>query len=151
MRVHVLAVLLLATACIAQSQPSAQPVLDADRAFNQATQEKRLEGWMSYMADNVVLFGSDPPVVGRDAVRKFYEPNFANPDFSLTWEPTRGEVYPAGTVGYTTGRWSMRMKNAKGEAIERRGNYLTVWGKQKDGSWKVIGDGGAPDPAAKPK
>jgi ketosteroid isomerase-like protein len=139
-------ILLLATACLAQS-PSAQPVMDADRAFNQATQADRLEGWMSFMADNVVLFGVTPPVVGKDAVRKFYEPNFGNANFTLQWEPNRGEIYPAGKVGYTTGRWTLRNKTPKGEAVEIRGNYLTVWEKQKDGSWKVIADGGSADPA----
>lgn len=145
---RIAAVFLLATACLAQSAPSPQPVMDADRAFNKATQQNRLEGWMSFMADNVVLFNLDPPVVGKDAVRKFYEPVFGNPDSSLTWEPTSGDIQPSGKVGYTSGRYTLRMKSAKGDVIERHGSYLTVWGKQKDGSWKVIADGGSPDPAA---
>ena len=139
-------ILLIAASAFGQSQPSAQPVLDADRAFNQATQQNRLDGWMSFMADNVVLFGQNPPVVGKDAVRKFYEPQFSSPDFSLNWEPRSGEMQPSGRVGHTTGHWTMRMKNAKGEPVEFHGTYLTVWGKQKDGSWKVIADGGSPDP-----
>lgn len=145
------AVLVLCAASLAQSAPSAQPVLDADRAFNKATQQQRLEGWMSFMADNVVLFNLDPPVVGKEAVRKFYEPNFANPDFSLSWEPKTGEVQPSGRVGYTSGRYTLKMKSTKGDVVERHGSYLTVWGKQKDGSWKVIADGGSPDPAPPPQ
>ena len=144
---RIAAVVLLSAACLAQSAPSPQPVMDADRAFNKATQEKRIEGWMSFMADNVVLFGVTPPVVGKDAVRAFHENTFKDPNTTLTWEPTHGEIYAAGTVGYTTGRWTMRGKTAKGDTIERHGNYLTVWEKQKDGSWKVTADGGAPDPA----
>ena len=147
MRLRVFVVFVfLATACIGQEAPSQEAVLRADRAFNQATQKDRLEGWMSYMADNVVLFGQTPPVVGKDAVRKFYEPQFANPDFSLRWEPKTGELQPSGRVGYTSGRWTMRMKNGEGKPVELHGGYLTVWGKQKDGSWKVIADGGSADP-----
>lgn len=149
MRNRIVAFVLLSVACLAQSEPSAKPVMDADRAFNQATQEKRLEGWMSFMADNVVLFGVDPPVVGKDAVRKFFESQFSNADYHLDWEPTRGEIYAAGTVGYTTGRWTRRFKNPQGQMVERHGNYLTVWEKQKDGTWKVIADGGSPDPVKK--
>src|SRR4051812_11859894 len=141
--------LLVSAACFAQAPASEQAVMDADRAFNKATQEKRLEGWMSYMADNVVLFNIDPPVVGKDAVRKFYEPNFSNPNFTLTWEPTRGEMQASGKVGYTSGRWTVRIKGADGKEISRVGSYLTVWGLQKDGSWKVIADGGSPDPPKK--
>lgn len=147
MILRIFAILLLSTSSLAQSTPSAQPLLDADRAFNKATQEKRLEGWMSFMADNVVLFNLDSPVVGKEAVRKFHEPTLSNPNFTLTWEPTTGEIQPSGTVGYTSGRYTLKAKNAKGETIERHGSYLTVWGKQKDGSWKVIADGGSPDPA----
>lgn len=142
----VMAVLFAATMTIAQGAPSEKPVMDADRAFNQATQAQRLEGWMSYMADNIVLFGQMPPVVGKDAVRKFYEPQFSNADFSLSWEPSHGEMQPSGRVGYTTGRWTMKMKDSGGKPVEMHGTYLTVWGKQRDGSWKVIADGGSPDP-----
>ena len=124
--------------------------MEADRAFDKATQENRLEGWMSFMADNVVLFAVNPPIVGKEAVRKFYEPVFANASTTLTWEPKTGEVQPSGKVGYTSGRWTMHGKNPKGEAVERHGSYLTVWEKQKDGSWKVIADGGSPDPAPAP-
>jgi ketosteroid isomerase-like protein len=144
---RIVAVVLLAVSGFAQSTPSAQPVMDADRAFNQVTQEKRLEGWMSFMADSVVLFGVNPPVVGKDAVRKFYDGVFADANTTLTWEPKSGEVQPSGRVGYTSGRWTIRGKSPKGEAVERHGSYLTVWEKQKDGTWKVIADGGSPDPA----
>ena len=147
MRIRVLiTVWFLAAACFGQESPSGNPVVEADRAFNRATQQNRLEGWMSYMADNVVLFGQNPPVVGRDAVRKFYEPQFANEDFTLTWEPKSSELQPSGKVGYTSGRWTMQMKTPDGKLLEVHGSYLTVWGKQKDGSWKVIADGGSPDP-----
>ena len=146
MKLRIVAFVLLTAASFAQTTSSEKGVMEADRAFNKATQAGRLEGWMSFMADNVVLFGIKPPVVGKDAVRKFYEPNFADPDFTLTWEPNHGELYPSGKVGYTSGRWTIRMKTAKGDTIERHGSYLTVWELQKDGSWKVIADGGSPDP-----
>lgn len=145
---RMMAVLLLASACLAQTSQSEKPLMDADRAFNQATQAQRLEGWMSYMADNVVLFNITPPVVGKDAVRKFYEPVFGDASTTLTWEPTHGEMQPSGRVGYTTGRFTMKGNGPDGKPIERHGSYLTVWGKQKDGSWKVIADGGSPDPPA---
>lgn len=127
--------------------PAEQVLFDADRAFCKATIADRVEGWMRYMADDVVLFNISPPIVGKEAVRKFYEPVFANPNYSLQWEPKHGEMQPSGMVGYTTGRYTMKMKNAKGEEIVRQGSYLTVWKKQPDGSWKVIADGGSPDTA----
>ena len=55
---------------------------------------------------------------------------------TLTWAPTKGEVLGAGDVGYTTGRSVFRRKGEDGKIVERRGQYLTVWRKQPDGSGK---------------
>ena len=121
-----------------------QLLLQADRAFARDTVAKRLEGWMAYMAEDAILF-SDKPVVGTDAIRAFYQPAFANPDFILSWQATRAEMFRSGDTGYTTGRYELHAKDGKGDKVVRHGSYLTVWKKQSDGSWKVIADGGAPD------
>lgn len=121
-----------------------QLLLQADRAFARDTAAKRLEGWMEYMAEDAILF-SDKPVVGKDAIRAFYQNAFANPDFVLTWQSTHAEMFPSGDTGYTTGRYELQAKDEKGSKVVRHGSYLTVWKKQADGSWKVIADGGAPD------
>jgi ketosteroid isomerase-like protein len=52
-------------------------------------------------------------------------------------------VIGAGDVGYTTGRAVMRARNADGKVTERQTEYITVWKKQADGSWKVIFDAGS--------
>jgi len=138
-----LLVLLTCAACFAQSGPE-QALLRADREFAQATAQRRLQGWMEYMAEDAVLF-SAKPVVGKAAIREFYAGAFANPEFQLHWQPSRGEMFPSGDMGYTVGRYELRAVNAKGERAVRRGSYLTVWKKQADGSWKVVADGGSPD------
>ncbi len=129
----------------AQAKADAEPVLQADRDFNRATQAKHLEGWMEYMADNIVLGHGAQPAFGKEAVRK--EMAYLNEaDTSMTWEPTYGEVFPAGTVGFTTGKWMLKGKDKDGSEATFTGHYLTVWKKQQDGNWKVVWDGGAPDP-----
>lgn len=126
-----------------------EAIMQADRDFNKATQEKRAEGWLGYFAlDEAAI--PDPPTVGRQAITERYQKLFANPDFTLTWTPEKGEVFPAGTVGYTTGKYVARFKSKEGKQMESRGHYLTLWRKQEDGSWKIVGDSGAPDGPAKP-
>ncbi len=98
---------------------------------------------MSYMAPNVVTFG-DAGYKGLDEVRASMKQSFDNPDFKLTWEPTKAEMFPSGTMGYTVGKFTVRFPK-DGKEVSFRGTYLTVWQKQKDGSWKVVADGGAPD------
>ena len=60
----------------------------------------------------------------------------------------KGEVVGAGDLGYTTGRSILRGKGPDGKPSERRGEYLTVWRKQRDGTWKVIFDTGLDAAAA---
>ncbi len=120
-------------------------LLAADRAFAQDTAKRRLDGWMDHMADSAVLL-QPQPVVGKDAIRAFYLQAFSDPEFSLSWEPTHGEMFPSGDTGYTTGRYELHAKDKQGNRVVRHGSYLTMWRKQPDGSWKVIADGGAPDP-----
>jgi len=126
-----------------------EQIMQADRDFNKATQEKRAEGWLSYFSlDEAAL--QDPPTIGKQAITERYQKLFANPDFTLTWEPVKAEVFPAGTVGYTTGKYVARFKNKEGKRMESHGHYITLWRKQEDGSWKIVGDSGGPDGPAKP-
>jgi ketosteroid isomerase-like protein len=130
----------------AESGPE-EPLMQADRDFHEATAKRRLDGWMEYMADDVVLLGGPAPVVGKEAVRADRAHLFVdNPKLQLDWEPIRGEMFPGGGVGYTTGAWTLSGTNAKGASVTVNGRYLTVWKKQADGAWKVVWDGGAAEP-----
>ncbi len=141
----VLVTLLLAAAvCVAQTGSAA--LLKADRDFAQAVAQKGLDGWMSFMADNSVRLGA-PPVVGKEAIRAAMAESFAIPGFKLKWAPTRAAIFKGGNLGYTVGRYEATRANNRGETVTSSGSYLTVWQKQKDGSWKVVWDGGSPDPA----
>ncbi|MGI9101837.1 MAG: YybH family protein [Terriglobales bacterium] len=135
----------LAACCgcaLAQSAPeSAAPLLQADRDFNAATSARGLDGWMEFMTDETVL-QREKPYIGREAIRATMTPDWSNPDFKLTWKPESGQLFDSGTMGFTTGSWELRTKDAKDKKVGVRGQYLTVWGKQKDGSWKVLWDGG---------
>jgi uncharacterized protein (TIGR02246 family) len=104
--------------------------------------------WASYFAENGSMVGqTGAPVVGPEAIRARMEPVFANPDFSLRWQPTRAEILIPGHVGYTTGRYERRAKNKEGKVEVEHGTYVSVWRKQADGSWKIILDTGNADPA----
>lgn len=128
-----------------QAPATEDALLQADRDFNKATQEKGFEGWMQFMADDVILLRGKP-VIGKDAVRSTIKSDWDEPGYSLTWEPKRVELFKSGKMGHTSGRWTYKGKNEKGEKTTLHGDYLTVWQKQADGSWRVIYDGGTPDP-----
>lgn len=143
------ALLLLTCVCVGQTAKAPAPkpeqvLVQADRDFQRATASKRLEGWMQYMAPDAVLI-SGKPAVGTDAIREVFAPAFAKPDYQLTWEPKHAEMFASGIMGYTSGRYEQHHSGPDGKMVVVHGNYITVWKKQSDGSWKVIADGGTPD------
>jgi ketosteroid isomerase-like protein len=124
-----------------------EALLRTDREFNTATQERGGEGWAAYFAPNGVMLRANGHIIGPEAIRAAMTPVFANPDFSLTWEPSRAELSAGGRLGYTTGRYLRRTRDASGTLVEARGTYMNFWEKQPDGSWKVVADAGDPDGA----
>src|SRR5215831_5583018 len=147
--VSVLSVALAAGSAAAQApsptlQAAADQIVKSDAAFAQSVADKNREKFLSFIAD-VTTFngGSANELRGRDAVMKAWADFFAPDGPTLTWTPLKGEVIGAGDVGYTTGRSLYRQKDAAGKVTERNGQYLTVWRKQADGSWKVVFDAGS--------
>lgn len=149
--VALLAVALLAVelpAATAATPPAspADALADADRAFARDAHARGLDGWMEWFADDSTVFpGSKPPVRGKAEVRAFYESIRFDPR-TLDWTPLRGELAASGELGYTYGTWEFR-KEGK---VVGTGKYMTIWRKQKDGSWKVEADIGSDDPPPAP-
>jgi ketosteroid isomerase-like protein len=48
-------------------------------------------------------------------------------------------------LAYTVGTWQVSKKENPEEVLAT-GKYVTVWRKQKDGSWKAVADIGNDDP-----
>ena len=117
---------------------------DADLAFAKATAERRIEGWMEFFADDGAIIREGKVLSGKQSIREFYTPVFANKDFSLTWVPTKAEVAKDGTLGYTYGD-----AEAKVGSQVSRGMYVTVW-RRIGGKWKVVLDLGS-QPRQQPK
>jgi ketosteroid isomerase-like protein len=136
-----------ALTALAQSDPAAvkQALLKADRDFNAATQEHRLDGWMQYFDEDSVIQRSKP-VVGKEAIRAELKEQWDNPNFHLTWDPDEAYPMPGGKIGYTRGHWTLTSKDEKGSPEKLTGQYLTIWRMNKQGEWKIIWDGGAADP-----
>ncbi len=137
----------IASPLMAQSDPAVikEALLKADRDFNTATQENRLEGWMQAFDEDAVIQQAKP-VVGKEAIRVVEKEQWGDPNFHLTWSPDEAYPMPNGKMGYTRGHWVLTSKDEKGNPFKLTGQYLTVWRKNKQGEWKVIWDGGASDP-----
>jgi len=151
-------VLLLAGALAAgraTSGSNKDALLQADRDFNSATASKGIDGFSSFLADNVRTLREDKPVVeGKASMTEKWRPLLSNPAMSIRWEPITAAVSDHGDLGYTIGMYEITKSDAQGMRTVGTGKYVTIWRKQKDGSWKVEFDSGVPDSApgaAKPK
>jgi len=63
----------------------------------------------------------------------------------LSWYPAIADIALAGDMGYTTGPWEFRQDIHDAKAVAF-GNFLTVWKKQADGTWKFAVDLGISHP-----
>jgi ketosteroid isomerase-like protein len=126
-------------------------LLAADRAFDSATSAKKIDGFSSFLADNVSTLRADQPVLrGKAALQQEWKGLLENKSISLRWRPISAEISKSGDLGYTVGSYTITRTDDKGSAIVGTGKYLTVWRLQMDSSWKVEFDTGVPDTAPAP-
>lgn len=85
------------------------------------------------------------PLEGKKAIED-YTANHPDSAFTLEWNPLRAEVSNSGDLGYTFGGWTLKTKTKAGHDTTLYGNYITIWQKQADGSWKYVFDGGNDTP-----
>jgi len=125
-----------------------EAVIQTDKDFNDYCAKHGQKAAFLYYADSsLISFGEkELPIIGIKAFKESLDKN--NDTISkLTWSPYRGEA--SGDIGYTFGFWKYTTKTKAGSDTIYQGNYVTVWKKQKDGSWKYVVDGGTDTPARK--
>ena len=101
---------------------------------------KAFAGWFD--KNGMTLANKQAPVVGQAAIAA--HATWSPDTYQLTWTPEGGELSPAGDMGYTWGHYEGR--SVGGATPVQHGRYMTVWTKERDGTWKVILDSSNEDP-----
>lgn len=128
----------------AKKTPALQSMVDTERAFARMSEEQGIRpAFMTFIADDGILF-RPTAVKGKQWMKEHPLPA-SDKRPSLSWQPTFAEIALAGDMGYTTGPWQYKadIHDVKPVAF---GNFLTVWKKQPDGSWKFAIDLGISNP-----
>ena len=114
-------------------------MMDADRAFSRLSEAKGMKAaFLDYIDSNGVLLRANHlPLLGADAIDYLIQQNDSS--FTLKWEPKSGTVSTSGDLGYTYGLYVLK-PTTKDTLIY--GNYVSIWKKQADGSWKFVLDSG---------
>lgn len=126
--------------------PGKTLLFDLEARFAKDVLARGGAGFADWFAEDGVALGNGAaPVVGRVAIAK--SANWSPKVYQLIWTPTDATMGPSGDMGYTWGHYEGHSKDAAGNPVVTSGRYITVWRKQPDGSWKVILDAGANEPA----
>ncbi len=114
-------------------------MMNADREFSKMCLEKGMKtAFLEYLDSNgVLLRPGHLPIAGADAVDFLIRQN--DSDFTMSWEPKNGFIARSGELGYTYGIYALRPA-AKDTVIY--GTYVSIWKKEKSGSWKYVLDCG---------
>ena len=131
--------LLLTCGPVARAESPAEAVqamVEAERKFYQTGQEKGTRAaFLEFLAEDGIIFRPGP-VNGRESWTKRAETGL-----DLVWEPTFAAIARSGDFGYDTGPAKWRA-NKKEEKFSGYGHFISIWKKQKEGSWKVALDVG---------
>jgi ketosteroid isomerase-like protein len=104
-----------------------------------------------YSDDASVMIPDAPAMIGKDAIRTGIGNMLADKNLALTFTTVTAQVAKSGDVAYTQGTYSITTTNPKTKKpVTGKGNYLTVYKKQSDGTWKAIEDMNTADAPAKP-
>lgn len=114
-------------------------LVQTEYAFAEATKNSSVrDGFLKYITDDGVLFRPGP-VNGKE----FLENSEASPGL-LLWYPTASFISSSGDLGVNSGPWQFK-RTAEEEPVAF-GQFLTVWEKQSDETWKFLIDLGIGHP-----
>ena len=126
--------------------PTLVELADAERAFAKAATVQGIrDAFLEFFADDAVALVPEP-ASWKDRLRA--GPAVPFTERELLWEPRVGDIASSAELGWLTG--PSTFTNKKENAAPQHGNYLSVWRKQADGSWKVYLDIGSDSPTPVP-
>jgi uncharacterized protein (TIGR02246 family) len=133
-----------------QQQPAAPPdtraadeaaIRKADADFVTFAAAKDLDKAMALYADDAVFFSSGvPAAVGKDNIRKNIQGLMAVPNMQLNITVASVDVARSGDLAMDRGTVEATITDKKGRSSTNTSEYVLVWKKMADGSWKIEAD-----------
>jgi uncharacterized protein (TIGR02246 family) len=112
----------------------------ADADWAKAAAAKDLDKCMSYYQDDAVFFSSgSPAVLGKDNIRNVIQRMLSAP-MQLTINVAGVDVSRSGDLAVDRGTVEAAVTSKKGKTTTQTSEYVLVWKKQADGSWKIAAD-----------
>jgi ketosteroid isomerase-like protein len=129
-----------------------QEVIDTELAFsNFSKQYGFARALAKYAADDAIkLNPRNYATIGKLQLQKEAEADTVGISQGIiTWKPLKIDVSESGDLASAFGDYYYTFKlEQTTRDTTLYGNYITIWKKQTDGTWKFIIDGGNPTPGA---
>ena len=125
----------------------AQTIRDSEAAWVKDFATKDPEKVLAHYADDADSMITDMKLMtGHDAIRGGLKEEFADPNSTLDFHPAKVEVAKSGELAFSQGAYTYTSTDPKTKKpVIEHGNYIEVYKKQADGSWKSIEDIAARD------
>lgn len=98
-----------------------------------------------YAANATMMAPGAPPLVGIAAIRTGLEGALEDKAFTLSFASDKVDVSASGDLAVARGAYTQTATDARTqEVVTEKGNYVTVYKPQTDGTWKAVWDINAP-------
>lgn len=117
-------------------------IRDLETQWGKDYDSKDAEGLAGHYADDAAIANPGAPLATDTATRREAISGFvSDPALDMKFESDRIEVAGSGDLASSRGHYTMTYTDpATKKPKTENGNYLTVYKKQADGSWKALED-----------
>jgi ketosteroid isomerase-like protein len=117
-------------------------IRENEAAWVKAFATKVPEKAAAFYADDAASMLPDTPLMtGRKAIIAGMKPELGDPNFYLVFAPIKVEIANSGDIAYSQGTFTYTTTDPRTrKRVGQQGNYVEVYEKQPDGTWKVEED-----------
>jgi ketosteroid isomerase-like protein len=142
-------IVLLLSAC-SQHKSDVNDILKTDKEFSAMCMKQGMsEAFIYYAAEDVIKMRPyEFPIMNKAELQRMFNEHSSDGNLKFGWEPVKADISSSGDLGYTFGNWKIFVPHdSTHKDTTLFGNYVSIWKKQSDGSWKYVLDGGNSTPA----
>ena len=148
-RIAIILLVVTVTSCNPRkvdTKAEGEKVMQLSKQWSQAASRGDVEKIIGYWADDAVVMSAGEPVLnGKQAIRKMVEESYKMPGFRINWEPQSVVVSESGDMAYLLENSQISFTDSTGKPFTINNNAVSIWRKQKDGTWKNAVDISTPD------
>ena len=94
-----------------------------------------------YAANATMMSPGAPPLVGMAAIRAGVQGALEDKAFTLSFSSDKVDVAASGDLAVARGAYTQTATDSRTqEVVTEKGNYVTVYKPQTDGTWKAVWD-----------